>query len=383
MNNNDNSQKPNEKMLDKMMINSSNSAQDSNSAMNASSEEFNLFAPPAHDDLEKEIAKGKHQWTNKTTKVLIGAFAVVGLLSVGGWWGHRTAVNAENAATASRASAFASAFGLTGGSGFGRSGRSSFGGGTSSFGGASGSFSFGSGNSSGGFGGGSFAGGSFGSGGKISSISNGKITITLNNPTSSTLKVGDRVSVVSRSSLGGAGGFGGASQGAPGGFNASDGAQVGAAGAPGASTGATSSRQGTYGSRSQSGQAAAGAVGGASSGKTNTTSHSGSAGQTPGKSGSGTAVGQSGSAQAGAGQSGSGQRGGGLFSNPAFTQCLSDNGVTLTPGTRPDRNDPKVAAALQTCFQKLGGAGFGGGSRSGAGAGTSTGSSTGASSSGN
>jgi hypothetical protein len=39
---------------------------------------------------------------------------------------------------------------------------------------------------------------------------------------------------------------------------------------------------------------------------------------------------------------------------------MTKEGVTLTPGTRPDRTDPKVAAALQKCFATLGG-GFGGG----------------------
>jgi hypothetical protein len=42
---------------------------------------------------------------------------------------------------------------------------------------------------------------------------------------------------------------------------------------------------------------------------------------------------------------------------------LTKNGVTLTTGTRPDRTDPKVAAALQTCASTLGlpAAGGGGG----------------------
>ena len=46
--------------------------------------------------------------------------------------------------------------------------------------------------------------------------------------------------------------------------------------------------------------------------------------------------------------------GGGGFNNPAFTACLAKAGVTLAPGTRPDRTDPKVAAALQSCFSTLG-----------------------------
>jgi hypothetical protein len=51
--------------------------------------------------------------------------------------------------------------------------------------------------------------------------------------------------------------------------------------------------------------------------------------------------------------SGSG-RSGGRFANPAFQKCLADNGVTITPGQRPDRSDPKVAAALSKCFSQLG-----------------------------
>ena len=61
--------------------------------------------------------------------------------------------------------------------------------------------------------------------------------------------------------------------------------------------------------------------------------------------------------------------GGGAFSNPALTVCLSKAGITLTPGTRPNFQDPKTAAALQTCFTQLGitrVGGFGGGSAGGA-----------------
>jgi len=49
-----------------------------------------------------------------------------------------------------------------------------------------------------------------------------------------------------------------------------------------------------------------------------------------------------------------GNGGGGRFNNPAFTACLAKNGVTFTAGTRPDRTDPKVAAALQACASTLG-----------------------------
>ena len=67
---------------------------------------------------------------------------------------------------------------------------------------------------------------------------------------------------------------------------------------------------------------------------------------------------------AAAGSGGSGNGGGrGRFSNPAFTACLAKNGVTIAAGARPDRTDPKVAAAIQACASTLGlpsGAGGGG-----------------------
>ena len=58
----------------------------------------------------------------------------------------------------------------------------------------------------------------------------------------------------------------------------------------------------------------------------------------------------------GAGQPGG--RGGGLANNPALDACLAKAGVSIAPGQRLDRSDPKVAAALQTCFSAVGG-GFG------------------------
>jgi hypothetical protein len=60
--------------------------------------------------------------------------------------------------------------------------------------------------------------------------------------------------------------------------------------------------------------------------------------------------------------------GGGRFSNPAFSDCLAKAGVTFAPGTRPDRTDPKVAAAIASCASTLGlGAPGGGGFTGGAG----------------
>ena len=58
--------------------------------------------------------------------------------------------------------------------------------------------------------------------------------------------------------------------------------------------------------------------------------------------------------------------GGGRFNNPEFLACLTKNGVTLDPGTRPDRTDPKIAAALQTCASTLGLPAAGGGAAGGA-----------------
>jgi hypothetical protein len=64
------------------------------------------------------------------------------------------------------------------------------------------------------------------------------------------------------------------------------------------------------------------------------------------------------------GSSSGGQGGrGGFFNNPTLVACLKQNGVTITPGVRPDRTDPKVQAAFAKCFT-----GFGGGQ----GAGTSS-----------
>ena len=69
------------------------------------------------------------------------------------------------------------------------------------------------------------------------------------------------------------------------------------------------------------------------------------------------------SVPSGAPQAGNGAgRGGGIASNPAFVACLKKEGVTIAAGQGFDRTDPKVAAALQTCFASVGG-GFGGGTR--------------------
>jgi len=265
---------------------------------NENNNEFDLFAPPVDDNLKEELAKGQHQWTNKYTKVLAGAVLVVTLLSAGAWYGHHSAVSATTNNIAGLRSAF-------GGGGFG--------GGFGSGAGASGAASA----ATGGFAGG---GGGFGGvriTGKISKVSGATVTVTLDDPTQgASLKAGDTARVTDTA------GFGG---GAPGSTGAASGTpQVG--GAP-AATGRTRSS-------------------GSPSTKVPTT---------------GGAVPSGRPAIAGGGApSGGGGGGRGAFNNPAFTDCLTKEGVTLTPGTRPDRTDPKVAAALQKCFATLGG-GFGGG----------------------
>ena len=50
----------------------------------------------------------------------------------------------------------------------------------------------------------------------------------------------------------------------------------------------------------------------------------------------------------------SGGRRGGFFSDPAVQACLTKAGVTITPGARPDRTDPKVAAAFAKCLPSFG-----------------------------
>jgi hypothetical protein len=48
------------------------------------------------------------------------------------------------------------------------------------------------------------------------------------------------------------------------------------------------------------------------------------------------------------------QQGGGPANSTAFQQfrqCMTSNGVTLTPGQRPDPTDPTVQKARQACAQ--------------------------------
>ncbi len=150
-----------------------------------------------------------------------------------------------------------------------------------------------------------FAGGGFGGGrgtpGVVDSIKGKTITVTLTSDPSTPIKSGDTVSV-----------------------RPSNGGQVAAP--PSAPT---STRQNTGGT------------------KTSTTS-----GATPAPS-------VSGAPQAGNGGGGGGR---GFANNPELVACLEKAGVTLVPGQQLDRTDPKVAAAMQTCFASVRG-GFPGGNR--------------------
>ena len=263
---------------------------------------FDLFAPPSQDNLQEELAKGHYQWTNKYTKLLAGAAAVMTLLSVGAWYGHHSATSAASTSGASLRSAL-------GGSGF--AGFAGGGTGTGRSGGAG---------ATGGAGGGGFGGTRIT--GTIASVSGNKVTITLDDPTqASSLKSGDTARVTDTA------GFGAPATGVP--------------GATGSTAGTSATTRGTG---------------------TNSTSKSGSSKGTstnrPSVGGGATNGGASGAT------GGSGGGGRGFFNNPDIQACLTKEGVTITPGTRPDRSDPKVAAAFAKCLPGFGsGGGFGGGAR--------------------
>jgi hypothetical protein len=150
--------------------------------------------------------------------------------------------------------------------------------------------------------------------GTIADVSGNKVTITLDDPTqASSLKSGDSARVTDTA------GFVAPSANVP------------------TTTGAT------------------GATGGTSSTPKSGTSKSGST--TP------KSVGGSGAPSGSSGSRGSGG-GRGFFNNPDIQACLTKEGVAITPGVRPDRSDPKVAAAFAKCLPGFGsGGGFGGGGR--------------------
>jgi len=160
----------------------------------------------------------------------------------------------------------------------------------------------------GGFGGGGFGGARIT--GTIANVSGNKVTITLDDPTqASSLKSGDTARVTDTA------GFGAPATGVP-----------GATGSTGAKTSTTTTKPGT-------------------SKSTSTTRPS--VGGTGGTGGTGGAPGG----------------GRGFFNDPTVQACLTKEGVTITPGVRPDRTDPKVAAAFAKCLPGFGSGGFGGGAR--------------------
>jgi len=137
-----------------------------NDEMNPDAPKFDLFATEVEDNLKEELAKGTFQWTNKYTKVLGTLFVIVGLLSVGTWYGH---YEAGKSATGAGATSFASL-------------RAAFGGG-----GGTGATA-----AAGGFGGSGFGGGGTRITGTIKSVKGSTVTITLDDPTqSSSLTSGD------------------------------------------------------------------------------------------------------------------------------------------------------------------------------------------------
>jgi len=261
-----------------------------NNEMNNSDPEFDLFAKDVDDNLQEQLAKGSYKWTNKYTAVLGVLVIITGSVSGGIWYGSKHSA----AATTNALAGFASRIrGASGAGGFGAATGAASGAGAAGAG-AAGGFA----GAAGGFGGGSRITGT------VTKVNGTTVTITLDAAPTTPIAAGDSVSV--RATSGGANGT--AAGGAP-------------AGAP--STGGT---RGT---------------GTTSATKPSTT------GTTTGAAGAPTGAGPAGAPGAGGG-------GGGRFNNPAFTDCLAKNGVTLAAGARPDRTDPKVAAAMQACFSTLG-----------------------------
>lgn len=294
----------------------------SNDKNPTSPDDFDLFANPVDNHLAEELAKGTFSWTNKYTKILGVLTVAVALLSVGAWYGHHSATSSSTTNVSSLRSTFAR-FASSGG-----------------FGGGSG------GGSSGGSGGGFGGGGGFGVRitGSIAKVSGSTVTITLADPTqAASLKAGDNARITDTGAAG-----------APGAPSASAGGFTGApAGGPAAGgTGTSASKSGT---------------------------HSGYKGGASGAAGSTSSSGAPAGAPAGGSSAGSGARGGGMFSNPAFTACLTKAGVTITPGQRPNFQDPTTMTALQGCMKSLGlSFGGGGGGAGGGFAGRSGGASAGA-----
>jgi hypothetical protein len=131
-----------------------------NDEMNPDAPKFDLFATEVEDNLKEELAKGTFQWTNKYTKVLGTLFVIVGLLSVGTWYGHYEAGKSTTLGASSFASLRAS---FAGGGGTGATAAA-----------------------------GGFGGGGTRITGTIKSVKGSTVTITLDDPTqSSSLTSGD------------------------------------------------------------------------------------------------------------------------------------------------------------------------------------------------
>ena len=150
--------------------------------------EFDLFARQSDDHLKEQLAKGTYEWTNKYTKILAVAVIAVTLLSIGAWYGHRSATT-QSAAGVSLSGAL---------------GGNNFGSGFSRRNGASGAASAGTGSP-----------GTFGGGagprvtGTVSKVSNGEVTIKLDDPTQiSSLKAGDTTRVTNTTGFGAPAGAG-------------------------------------------------------------------------------------------------------------------------------------------------------------------------------
>jgi len=267
--------------------------------MSNENEDFDLFATDVEDNLQETLAKGGYRWTNKYTAILAGLVLITASVSGGIWYGNKHAASSGAASLAGFASRIRGA--AAGGAFTGAAGAAG-----------------GAGAAAGGFGGAGAAGAAGGFGGSritgtVTKVNGTTLTITLDAAPATPVAPGDAVSV---RDTGGA-----------------------------AATGATSSAGASTSTGSQTAPT--------------TSSASGT------KSGAATAPSSkptAGGAAAGSGGSGNGG-GGGRFSNPAFTACLAKNGVTIAAGARPDRTDPKVAAAIQACASTLGlpsGAGGGG-----------------------
>jgi hypothetical protein len=246
---------------------------------NNESASFDLFAKPETDDLAEHIAKGSYQWTNRYTRILGIAAIVVTLLSAGAWYGHHSATSAANSSLGTSLNSLRSAFGAGGAGAF--AGATGAGTGTSTRGAAGG-----------GFGGPRVT-------GSITKVSNGEVTIKLDDSTqASTLKTGDSARVTDTAGFGAPVAGGGMTPSAP--------------SAPSVPLAPSAKKPKTSKTPTGTPGATQPPVGGSSGGRS------------------------------------------GFFSDPTIQACLKKAGVVITPGVRPDRTDPKIAAAFAKCLPGFG-----------------------------